>query len=203
MTPAEATPPSPTGRPPAEGLFLRRDFLPPATLLKMLGALDRLGAHWRPSEALGLLGRGGTWQIRPGDLAVQGQLDLIRDALALPTLRWARSCGFRFSDAPFVALFPVRMIGDAETPAFQEPHRDSNAGQPRPPVCTNVYYARLKGAAGGELAVARASGPDTEDAVVIPPAVNAIATLPGDRVHWVRPLTAGERISVVVNIFSD
>ena len=175
--------------------------MPPASLAAILGALDRLSSHWRRSEDLGLLGRGGTWQVPPTGLAVQAQLDVLRDALALPTLRWARACGFQFSDAPFVSLFPVRMLGDPVAPAHQEPHRDSEPSQPGPPICTSVFYVRARSLVGGELAVARSGGPDLSDPVVIPPAVNTIATLPGDRVHWVQPLRAGERVSVVINVF--
>ena len=202
MTPSEVGIPASggAGRAPV-GLFLRRNFLPPTALLRLLGAFDRLGAHWKSSAELGLLGRGGTWQVRPSDLAVQAALDVIRDVISVPTLTWARSCGFQFSDTPFLALFPVRMVGDAASPAYQEPHRDSTAGIPHAPICTNVFYAATRAVAGGELAVSARGDPDLSDPVVLQPSVNTIVTLPGDRVHWVQPLYAGERLSVVINVF--
>jgi hypothetical protein len=93
------------------------------------------------------------------------------------------------------------MVGDAKTPAYQEPHLDSNASQPGPPICTNVFYAKTQGVKGGDLAIARRGGPDLADPIVVQPTANAIATFAGDRVHWVRPLYAGERLSVVVNFY--
>ena len=194
-------PPTPVSESGPAGPFLRRSFLPPAELLRMLGALDRLAGRWRSSQELGLLGRGGAWQLRPTDLAAQAQLDIIRDVIAVPTLRGARACGYRFGDAPFMAIFPVRMVGDAKTPAFQEPHRDSNAGQPHPPVCTNVFYARTQAVTGGKLAIATPGRDDLSNPTLVAPSVNTIVTMPGDRVHWVEPLYAGERLSVVINVF--
>ena len=184
-----------------DDVFVRRGFLPPFAMLKVLGALDRLSAAWASSEDLGLLGRGQTGQIRVTGIAAQAQMDEIRALVAPAALAWARNCGFRFVAAPHLQLFPVRMVGDATAPAYQEPHLDSNASQPGPPICTNVFYAKTQGVAGGDLAVARRSGPDLSDPVVVRPTANAIATFAGDRVHWVQPLYAGERLSVVINFY--
>jgi hypothetical protein len=148
-----------------------------------------------------LLGRGQTGQIRVTGIAAQAQMDEIREAIAPATLHWARSCGFSFAVAPHLQMFPVRMVGDAQTPAYQEPHLDSDTSQSGPPLCTNVFYAKTQGIAGGELSVARRSGPDLSDPVVLQPTANTIATFAGDRVHWVRPLYAGERLSVVINFY--
>jgi hypothetical protein len=93
------------------------------------------------------------------------------------------------------------MVGDAQTPAYQEPHLDSNASQPGPPICTNVFYVKTQGVAGGGLAIARRSAPDLSDPIVVQPKANTIATFAGDRVHWVQPLYAGERLSVVINFY--
>ena len=184
----------------AEGVFIRQGFLSPFVLVKLLDALDRLSGAWAPSERLGLLGRGGTEQVRPSNLAVQAALDEVRLALAPATLGWARSCGFRLPPAPLLQLFPVRMVGDAETPARQEPHTDSHASQPRPPLCTNIFYARARAIQGGDLALAAADG-DLSDPRFVRPAPNMMVSVPGDRVHWVEPLYAGERVSVVVNFY--
>jgi len=170
-------------------------------MLKVLGALDRLSAAWASSEDLGLLGRGQTGQIRVTGIAAQAQMDEIRETIAPAALDWTRSCGFRFASAPHLQLFPVRMVGDAKTPAYQEPHLDSHANQPGPPICTNVFYAKTQGVKGGDLAIARRGGPDLADPIVVQPSANAIATFAGDRVHWVRPLYAGERLSVVINFY--
>ena len=186
---------------PADEVFVRRGFLPPFDMLKVLGALDRLSAAWASSEDLGLLGRGQTGQIRVTGIAAQAHMDEIREIIAPAALGWARSCGFRFAAAPHLQLFPVRMVGDAKAPAYQEPHLDSNASQPGPPICTNVFYAKTQGVAGGDLAVARRNGADLSNPVVVKPTANAIATFAGDRVHWVQPLYAGERLSVVINFY--
>src|SRR5476649_893988 len=114
---------------PAEDVFVRRGFLSPFAMLKVLGALDRLSANWAPSGELGLLGRGQTGQIRVTGIVAQAQMDEVRQAIAPAALNWARSCGFELSAAPFLQLFPVRMLGDAQTPAYQAPHSDSNASQ--------------------------------------------------------------------------
>jgi len=148
-----------------------------------------------------LLGRGQTGQIRATGIAAQAQLDEIRHALAPAVLQWAKTCGFEFAAAPHLQLFPVKMMGDATSPAFQEPHLDSNASQPGPPICTNVFYVRTQGIAGGGLAVAKRRGLDLGDPVVVHPTANTIATFAGDRVHWVQPLYAGERLSVVINFY--
>jgi hypothetical protein len=185
----------------ADDVFVHRGFLPPFAMLKVLGALDRLSAAWASSEDLGLLGRGQTGQIRVTGIAAQAQMDEIRELVAPAALDWARSCGFRFATAPHLQLFPVRMVGDAKSPAYQEPHLDSNASQPGPPICTNVFYAKTQGVTGGDLAVARRDGPDLTDPVVVQPTANSIATFAGNRVHWVRPLYAGERLSVVINFY--
>jgi len=184
-----------------DGVFFRRAFLPPLAMTKVLGALDRLSASWASSEGLGLLGRGQTGQIRVSGIAAQAQMDEVRQLVAPAALQWARGCGFQLRAAPFLQLFPVRMVGDARSPAYQEPHLDSNASQPRPPICTNVFYARAQGVAGGDLAVARSPGPDLSDPVIVQPSANMIASFAGDRVHWVQPLYAGERLSVVINFY--
>lgn len=184
-----------------EGVFVRRGFLPPFVMVKVLGALDRLSASWSSSQDLGLLGRGQTGQIRVTGIAAQAQLDEIRQAVAPAALHWARSCGFRLPAAPHLQLFPVRMVGDAQAPAFQEPHTNSHAGQPGPPICTNVFYAKALNISGGHLAVARHGDPDLIDPIQVQPTANSIVTIPGDRVHWVKPLFGGERLSVVINFY--
>jgi hypothetical protein len=185
--------------PHADGVYIRRDFLPPLELARLLAVFDRLAPHWAPSQALGLLGRAGTTQLRASDIATQSRLDEVRRALASVTLRWARGCGFRLSPTPHLQLFPVRMVGDAATPAYQEPHVDSDATQTRPPVCTSVFYARTLATQGGALAAQR--GPDLTDPVTVLPTPNTLVTFRGDRVHWVQPLYAGERLSVVINFY--
>ena len=184
----------------APGVFAYRGFLPPQVMLKVLAALDRLAPSWAPSEALGLLGRGGTSQVRPTNLVVRTQLDEIRLALAPAAERWARNCGFRIPRTPYLALFPVKMTGDAAFPAHQEPHTDSSAGQSGPPLCTNVFYVTAKAVEGGALAVATADD-DLSDPLTIHPTPNTIVSFAGDRVHWVEPLYAGERLSVVINFY--
>jgi hypothetical protein len=184
----------------ADGVNVRRDFLPLPALLKMLDVLDRLSTHWTPSEALGLVGHGQTSQIRPTDIAVQAQLDEIGRAIAPAAVQWARACGFWFPETSPIQLFPVRMVGDTVKPAYQDPHVDSYAGQPRPPICTNVFYARTHGIVGGDLAVARA-GADLANPAVIRPAANTMVSFAGDRVHWVQPLYAGERLSIVIDFY--
>jgi hypothetical protein len=186
---------------PAEGVFVRRGFLSPFAMVKVLGALDRLSASWASSEDLGLLGRGQTGQIRVTGIAAQAQMDEIRQTVAPPVLHWARSCGFRNLAAPQLQLFPVRMVGDAQTPAFQEPHTDSHATQAGPPICTSVFYAKTQNISGGDFAVARQGDRGLADPVLVRPTANSIVTIAGDRVHWVRPLFAGERLSVVINFY--
>ena len=184
-------------RPPQ--VHIQRDFLPPLELSKTLAAFDRLGPSWRSSEVLGLVGYSHTSQVRATDLLVQGPLDEIRANVAGPALDWARRCGFRFRAAPFLQMFPVRMLGDPAAPALQKPHVDSNASQPGPPICTNVFYAKIHGIRGGELTV---GDPDDPSALVtVEPAANTIASFAGDCVHWVRPLLAGERLCVVINFY--
>ena len=175
------------------------NFLPPLALSRTLAALDRLTSSWRSSEALGLLGRSHTSQIRASDLVAQAPLDEIRGVLAVAALQWAQRCGFVFRAPPFLQMFPVRMLGDPERPAQQEPHVDSNDTQVGPPICTNVFYARIVGAKGGELAVGR--GGDISDPLIVTPTPNTMVTFAGDCVHWVRPFHAGERISVVINFY--
>ncbi len=184
----------------AEGAFVRPNFLSPFVLVRLLDALERLSPAWAPSERMGLLGRGGTEQVRPTNLAVQAALDEIRHALAPAALQWARSCGFRLPAAPLLQLFPVRMVGDADAPARQEPHTDSHGEPPRTPICTNVFYAKAKAIQGGDLALAAANG-DLSAPRLVRPRPNMMVSIPGDRVHWVEPLHAGERVSVVINFY--
>jgi hypothetical protein len=184
-------------RPPL--VHVQRNFLPPLVLSRTLAALDRLSSSWRPSEALGLLGRSHTSQVRASDLVAQGPLDEIRSALAVAALERARRCGFAFRTPPFLQIFPVKMVGDAEHPAQQEPHTDSNDAHPGPPICTNVFYAKVLAAKGGEIAVGR--GDDISDPVLVTPTPNTMVSFPGECVHWVRPLYAGERLSVVINFY--
>lgn len=184
-------------RPPL--VHIQRDFLPPLALSKTLAAFDRLSPSWRSSESLGLLGRSQTSQVSAGDIVVQAPLDDLRQALAGAALAWARRCGFSFGAPPFLQIFPVRMLGDAARPASQEPHVDSSGARAGPPICTNVFYARLSGAEGGELAI---GGVDAlADPVIVAPTPNTMVTFAGDCVHWVRPLYAGERLSVVINFY--
>jgi hypothetical protein len=186
---------------PAEDVFVRRGFLSPFAMVKVLGALDRLAASWASSQELGLLGRGQTGQIRVTGIAAQAQMDEIRQTVAPAALHWARGCGFPLAAAPHLQLFPVRMVGDAQAPAFQEPHTDSHATQPGPPICTSVFYAKTQNISGGDFAVARQGDPDLADPILVRPSANSIVTIAGDRVHWVRPLFAGERLSVVINFY--
>jgi hypothetical protein len=184
----------------SDGVHVRRNFLPLPALLKLIDRLDRLSASWTPSQALGLLGRGQTSQIRPTDIAVQAQLDEIGHMIAPAAVQWARTCGFWFPETSPVQLFPVQMIGNAETPAYQDPHVDSYAGQAHPPVCTNVFYARTLDIRGGDLAVVKSEA-DLSDPILIQPTANMMVTFAGDRVHWVQPLYAGERLSVVIDFY--
>jgi len=186
-------------QPHADGVYIRRDFLPPLELAKLLAVFDRLAPRWASSQALGLLGRGGTSQLRVSDIATRALLDEIRLALAPATLGWARGCGFPLPPTPQLVLFPVRMVGDAEAPAYQEPHIDFDANHPRPAVCTSVFYARAQRIEGGALAVGRSA--DLTDPLTVTPSPNTIVTFAGDRVHWVQPLFGGERLSVVINFY--
>jgi hypothetical protein len=185
--------------PHSDGVFIGRSFLSPFALAKVLGAFDRLAPRWSPSEGLGLLGRGGALQLRANDIAVRAQLDEIRAVLATAVLQWARGCGFALPPAPYLQLFPVRMVGSADAPAYQEPHLDSDVSHAGPPICTNVFYARTRDIQGGALAAKR--GRDLADPLTVPPTPNTIVTFRGDLVHWVLPLTAGERLSVVINFY--
>ncbi|HUO12642.1 MAG TPA: hypothetical protein VMU37_07790, partial [Caulobacteraceae bacterium] len=178
----------------ADGVFVRRRFLPPAVLLQLLAALDRLDPAWAPSREMRLLGRGQTSQVRSSELVAQGPLDEIRRTLAPAVLQAARASGFQFRKPPSLQLFPVRMIGDAEAPAYQEPHMDSVGPDAAPPLCANVFYAKAQGVVGGELALARHRGGDLSEAIEVSPGANTLVTFPGDRVHAVRPLTAGQRV---------
>ena len=187
---------------PADGVYVRRGFLPPAELLRMLSAVDRLAPAWAPSQEMRLLGRGHTSQVRPGDVLAQGPLDEIRQVLAPAVLRWAQTCGFRFPAPPTLQLFPVRMLGDAAEPAYQEPHTDSvRAATPRRRSAATFSTAKVQGVTGGELAVASAPGGDFSEAVELTPRANTLVSFPGDRVHAVRRLLAGERISIVINLY--
>jgi hypothetical protein len=185
----------------ADGLFVQPNFLSPFVLVEVLDALDRLSANWTQSQDAGLLGRGQTGQIRAVGAAAQAQLDKIRLAIAPATLAWAKACGFRFPRPPHLQLFPVRMVGDAKSPAYQEPHVDSHPSQPGPPICTSVFYARAQDVVGGELAVAATDASDLSDPILIQPKPNTLVSLGGDRVHWVKPLYAGERLSLVINLY--
>jgi len=187
--------------PHAGGPFVRHDFLAPLELMKTLQALDRLASSWAPSREMRLLGRGGTTQVRGADMAVQAQLGVVRAILAPPALQWAKACGFWFPRPPQLQLFPVRMLGDRDDPAYQEPHVDSVETQPDPPICANVFYARARAIEGGELVVAARSGEDLSDAVIVRPTANTLVSFAGDRVHTVKPLYAGERLSVVINFY--
>jgi hypothetical protein len=184
---------------PASGVFVGRGLLPPAAMARVVAAIDRLAGSWESSEALGLLGRGHTSQVRPGDLAAQGPLDEIRGLVAPAVLAWAKRCGFWFPRPPRLQLFPVRMIGDPAAPPRQEPHTDSYDAIDGSPICTNVFYARANGLSGGALA-AQAADP-AEAPAILTPAPNTVVTMPGSRVHWVEPLLAGERVSIVVNFY--
>src|SRR5580704_9568626 len=141
----------------ADGLFVHRGFLAPAAMLRLLAAFERLAPSWAPSLEMRLLGRGQTSQVRPTDLIAQGPLDEIRQALAPAVLQWARACGFRIPAAPTLQLFPVRMLGDTVTPAYQEPHTDSYGDIPSFPICSNVFYAKATAIEGGDLAWRRAA----------------------------------------------
>jgi hypothetical protein len=187
--------------PAADVVHIRRAFLPPHAMLKVMAALERLSSSWTSSEALGLVGRGQTGQLRADSIAIQAQLAEIRQVLAPAALQWARACGFWFPNQPHLQLFPVRMVGDAQAPAHQSPHLDSSPSQDRAPICTNVFYATTQGITGGDLAVAPSAGPDLSSPVIVRPTANTIVSFAGDRVHWVEPLFAGERLSVVVNFY--
>jgi hypothetical protein len=186
--------------PPADGLHVRRNFLPPAQLARLLGALDRLAGSWASSEALGLLGRGGTHQIRATAVAAQAPMGEVRELLAPAALKWAQACGFRFAAPPHLQIFPVRMVGDAAAPPHQEPHIDSSPALPGSPACTNVFYATARAIQGGDLALAGEAGVD--DPIIVRPTPNTLVSFAGDRVHWVLPLLAGERVSVVINFYA-
>jgi|SRR5579875_3689465 len=184
-----------------DGVHLSRDFLPSPQLAAVLAALDNLSTSWTPSQTLLALGRGRTDQVSGASFVSQTALDQIRRVLAPAVLRQARACRFDLPAAPHLQLFPVRMIGDPQSPAYQEPHHDTLSGSLRPPVCTSVFYAKLEGVIGGRLAVTPTGRPDSTDALAVPPAVNLLASFGGERVHWVERLYEGERVSIVVNLY--
>jgi hypothetical protein len=184
------------------GVFVRPNLLPPLEFARVLAALERLSGSWARSEDLGLLGRNHTRQVRGGDIAAQGPLDEIRAIVAPAALAANRAAGFAFPRPPHLQLFPVLMDGNPQSPPRQEPHVDSSPTQPAPPICANVFYARARGVEGGALALARerASG-DLAEPVRVTPQPNTLVSFIGDWVHWVEPLTAGERLSIVVNFY--
>ena len=53
---------------------------------------------------------------------------------------------------------------------------------------------------GGDLALAGPGGID--DPIVVRPTPNTLVSFSGDRVHWVLPLLAGERVSIVINFYA-
>lgn len=61
-------------------------------------------------------------------------------------------------------------------------------------MCSTPLHAASKGAIGS------ADG-GLLDPLVVRPVANTIVTFAGDRVHWVQPLYAGERLSVVINFY--
>src|SRR5690348_15843618 len=130
------------------GPFVGRDFLSPAALLRVLSALAGLAPLWRPSDELGLVGRGGAFQVRGGELAAQPHLDGLSGLRALAALQWAQRCGFRFESAPRLQLFPVRMVVDLDAPVRQESHVDSLGDSSLAPICTSVFYAAVRAADG-------------------------------------------------------
>jgi hypothetical protein len=91
-------------------------------------------------------------------------------------------------------VFPVVMIGSRDRPPHQRPHTDNHGGIL--PLATSVYYARLRDATGGAIIL----GGGTARRVVRPQEDDLIA-FPGETVHAVENLSAGERVSIVCNFY--
>jgi hypothetical protein len=181
-------------------LILDAALLGPARRKRVLELLGSPALRWELSAALGRTTSGPMWQLADRESHRTAEMrevaatlagavyDLVSDRLPdlLPP-----------PDQLSPQVFPVRMTGGEDDPPQQWPHEDGVDG--RRPVTTAVYYPRVRGTVGGAL---RLHGSDGTLEREVTPAEDHLVVMTGDQTHSVAPLTAGERLTVVVNFYT-
>jgi len=161
-------------------------------IVEMLGSMD---AQWAASEDLGRAGAGTTAQLAPGPGYTSAGMMTLRRIVASICYEHVRELfSLPAPDRLMPQVFPVAMTGSRDRPPHQRPHTDSNRGIH--PLVTSVYYARMQDTDGGAVIL----GGGTAQRIVEPREDDLIA-FPGDTVHAVGNLYAGERLSVVCNFY--
>lgn len=196
------TAPRPRGSHSPRRLRVLHRVFSPIALLWLVHVLDLPAQVWRRSQRLGRSGRGATLQIPPTNLRITRRLAPLRTVVTARARALAERAGYDVGGAAAVQVFPVRMIGDAKTPPFQRPHRDSTAALAEPPICSCVLYVVARDLDGGALVTYAETPAGLAPVERLAPAANTMAIVPGDRLHGVEPLYRGERISVVTNFYS-
>jgi 2OG-Fe(II) oxygenase superfamily len=163
---------------------------------RILEMLPSTGVRWGASEDLGRAGAGTTEQLAPGPGYTSADMMALRHIVASICYEHVREL-FSLPDPNLLTpqVFPVTMTGSRDRPPHQRPHTDNHGGIH--PLMTSVYYARIQDTDGGAVIL----GGGTTQRIVEPHEDDLIA-FPGETVHAVGNLYAGERLSIVCNFYS-
>lgn len=176
--------------------FLRRSaILGPIKRQQLVEQLPCAGTQWKASEDLGRTGAGMIRQLAPGPGYTSADMMALRQIMASICYEQLQDV-FSLPEPGLLEpqVFPVSMRGSRTDPPYQRPHIDNHRGIH--PLVTSVYYARVRETDGGSIHIALGA-----DQLIVEPEEDDLIAFPGNTLHSVAKLYAGERLSIVCNFY--
>jgi hypothetical protein len=168
---------------------IRRDLL----VKQILSA----GGQWAASEDLGRTGAGTIEQLAPGPSYASADMMMVRQIMAsICYTQLSDTFSLPEPDLLEPQVFPVSMRGSDTKPPHQRPHIDNHRGIH--PLVTSVYYAWVRDTRGGAIRIDL-----QDDHLIVEPKEDDLIAFPGNTLHSVEELYAGERLSIVCNFYQD
>lgn len=163
---------------------------------RIVALLTSRDTPWESSERLGRAGQASVSQLAHGPNYATPDLMLLRRVMASVCYANLRDHFALPKPSELTPqVFPVSMRGDKDQPPSQRTHIDRHGTAT--PLVTGVYYARVRKTVGGDIVL----DPDARHLVLHPDEDDLIA-FPGDTLHAVNALYAGDRLSIVCNFYS-
>lgn len=162
--------------------------------------------RWTQPASESLAPRAGTWTLDSASKIASARFALLSRSYQERVLAalCARSIDFD-PEGVIPQCFATRMIGTRHTPPHILPHRDCysvGTAQFVTPVLSCVYYPLVRDCEGGDLVVHRNGSLTSADCISVAPATGDLIVVGGRVVHSVTPLMAGDRVSLVLNLYA-
>lgn len=180
--------------------FVSSNFLGPDEIERVRGAMGARDLVWQLDDRRDTAARGSAYRLDARSPTASAYVVLLKAFFATRVFKQIQDHDlWPARRRPAVQCFAVRLVGNKRFPSFQAPHTDTSSQfGTRAPRLSSVYYFQVQGVVGGELELFLAE----KATRVLEPTENTLVVFEGPTPHAVRPLTAGERISVVTNFFA-